>query len=347
MDQYDRIMKKIALTCIAGLLSIASLFAQTGEKQLKYWGSPENYLNAQGLVLLEMVDQAMDLYPPSTEFSFPRKQALCNFDAVIHNTVYDTTDHLRDFATVRAEKVIADFNTSMGKGVKIYKIYNDGFIIRTRDFSFAVDLNARLGKILPNEVMRKLVNRCSGLFITHNHPDHYDMDVVNMFKAQGKPIYAIDEFRPEDNEIHHCYPPKKDTPMDIKVQMGGNTMKVKIFPGHQDQLQDNNYVFYLPGGITVAHTGDQYNQEDMKWIKNFHKEVKNLDVLIMECWINDMPDCIAGYSPKVIVTGHENEIGHTIDHREAFWLTYYKMQEVHKVTTPYVIMGWGEWYEYK
>ena len=111
-------MKKTAIICLAALLSCLNIYAQTGEKQLKYWGSPENYLNAQGLVLLEMVDEAMDLYPPSTEFSFPRKQALCNFDAVIHNTLYDKTDHLKDFATKRAKKVLADLEQPMGKGVR-------------------------------------------------------------------------------------------------------------------------------------------------------------------------------------------------------------------------------------
>ena len=41
---------------------------------------------------------------------------------------------------------------------------------------------------------------------------------------------------------------------------------------------------------------------------------------------------------------HENEMGHSIDHREPFWLTYQKMEKINK---PSLIMGWGEWYLYR
>ena len=344
-NTVSSIIQKAGMSFLA--LSFTALcMAQEGTKQLQYWGSPENYLSAQGTILLENVDKAFDLYPPSTKYSFPRKQALLNFDAVVHNTFYDSTSHLRDFAAVRVRKVLADLDKPMGKGARFYKIYNDGFIIRTKDLTFAVDLNGRAGQILSDELVRQLVSHCSGLFITHNHSDHYDMNVVDEFKAQNKPVYAIDEFRPDDPEIIHCYPPIAGKSKDINVLLGGKSMAVKIFPGHQDNLQCNNYVFYLPNGYTVAHIGDQYNEKDMPMIDGFNKEVK-LDVLIMECWINDEPRSIAGYNPRLILSGHENEIGHTIDHREAFWLSYYKMEEVHKVTTPYVIMGWGEWFTYK
>lgn len=331
---------------ILSILALTLAFTCQAQELKSMHEKPDLYLDEQGKAFLKNIDEAFDLYPPSTEFSFPRKQALLLFDAVAHNTFYDKTSHLKDFATSRASKVLADLEKPMRKGVRLYKIYNDGFIIRTRELTFAVDLNGRAGTILPDDVMQKLVDYCSGLFITHNHSDHYDMNVVNMFKAQGKPIYAIDEFRPDDAEIIHCYPPVPGKSRDIDVLLGGRPMKVKIFPGHQGELQDNNYVFYLPNGKTVAHIGDQFLDKDMEWIDNVHEEVA-IDVLIMECWINQEPRAIAGYNPKLIISGHENEMGHTIDHREAFWLTYYKMEEVYKVKTPHVIMGWGEWYTYK
>ncbi len=331
---------------ILSILALSLAFTCQAQELKSMHGNPDLYLDEQGKAFLKNIDEAFDLFPPSTEFSFPRKQALLLFDAVAHNTFYDKTAHLKDFAASRAGKVLADLGKPMGRGVRLYKIYNDGFIVRSREITFAVDLNGRAGSILPDEVMQSLVDYCSGLFITHNHSDHYDMNVVNMFKAQGKPIYAIDEFRPDDAEIIHCYPPVPGKSLDIDALLGGKSMKVKIFPGHQGELQDNNYVFYLPNGKTVAHIGDQFLDKDMEWIDNVHKEV-DIDVLIMECWINQEPRAIAGYAPKLIISGHEDEMGHTIDHREAFWLTYYKMEEVYKVKTPYVIMGWGEWYTYK
>lgn len=335
-------MKKKILLFAAVALSINC----QSQELVNMHGKPELYLDQQGKAFLKNVDEAFDLYPPTTEFSFQRKQALLLFDAVAHNTFYDKTSHLKDFATMRAGKVLVDLGKPFENGVRLYKIYNDGFIIRTKGLTFAVDLNSRAGTIVSEEVMSQLVNHCAGLFITHNHSDHYDLKVVDMFKSQGKPVYAIDEFRPDDPDIIHCYPPAPGKSRDLDAALGGTSMKVRIFPGHQGDLQDNNYVFYLPEGYTVAHIGDQFLDNDMEWIDHVHEEV-DIDVLIMECWINQEPRAIAGYGPKLIVSGHENEMGHTIDHREAFWLTYLKMEEVYKVQTPHVIMGWGEWFTYR
>ena len=52
-------------------------------------------------------------------------------------------------------------------------------------------------------------------------------------------------------------------------------------------------------------------------------------------------ELVNGFNPKLVISGHENEMGHTIDHREAFWLTFQKMEEIKR---NYVVMGWGEWF---
>ena len=34
-------------------------------------------------------------------------------------------------------------------------------------------------------------------------------------------------------------------------------------------------------------------------------------------------------------------MGHTIDHREAFWLAFHKMEPINH---DYIVMAWGEWF---
>lgn len=50
-----------------------------------------------------------------------------------------------------------------------------------------------------------------------------------------------------------------------------------------------------------------------------------------------------GYNPGLIIPSHENELGHTIDHREAYALNYSRWN------VPYdkIIMTWGELYHYQ
>ena len=54
-----------------------------------------------------------------------------------------------------------------------------------------------------------------------------------------------------------------------------------------------------------------------------------------------MEKFVSGIQPALVITGHENEMGHTIDHREAYWLTFRRMNGI---KVPYVVMAWGESY---
>jgi hypothetical protein len=53
---------------------------------------------------------------------------------------------------------------------------------------------------------------------------------------------------------------------------------------------------------------------------------------------------IRGFSPKLVITGHENELGHSVDHREPFWLTY---DRLHESPAPFLMMTWGESFHYR
>ena len=336
---------RISLVLLAAMFFQVNVAGQNAKRELRYWGSPDNYLNAQGLVMLDLVNEALDSCPPSPEPSLIRKQALYNLDAVLHDTKFDGSELVKDFAASRVDRVLKDFEKPMSgkEGIRIYKVYNDGFILRSSKAVVAVDLTGKEGRLIPDSLMTKVVDLCDVLFITHNHDDHCDGNVVEMFASKGKPVYAISNFATQDKRVNLI---RYDAPKDLKVKLPGYSLKVKVFPGHQDDLINNVYVFTMPDGITAALLGDQYNREDMAWIKTMKNVVPDLDVLCINCWSNDMADYLSGFSPKVVITGHEDELGHTIDHREAFWLTYYKMSEVYKVTVPYVIMAWGECYAY-
>jgi hypothetical protein len=49
-------------------------------------------------------------------------------------------------------------------------------------------------------------------------------------------------------------------------------------------------------------------------------------------------------NPKLILTGHENEMGHTVDHREDYTQTY---NHLFGVPYPFIVMAWGESFLYR
>jgi 5'-3' exonuclease len=166
--------------------------------------------------------------------------------------------------------------------------------------------------------------------------DGFDVFMVTPDKDYGQLISdRIFQYKPgrsggEDEII--------DKEMTLKK---GQKLKFKILPGHQSDMMNNIYVVTTEEKKTVVQTGDQYHKEDINWIMNIHQEIPRPDALLVNCWTHRMNDLVEGFAPKYIITGHENEMGHTIDHREAFWLTFQKMEEIKR---DYVVMGWGEWF---
>jgi L-ascorbate metabolism protein UlaG (beta-lactamase superfamily) len=310
-------------------------------KKMIFWGDSASFLKAQTTYMLDLVDKTLTDNPPRLSNSVARKLALYNFDAIVHEKKYDNSEALHAFIGSRMKTVINDLAKPLQSGMKIYKVYNDGFVIRTKSTTIAIDLCGRRGTFVPDSLMRLIVNKCEALYISHNHDDHADENVIPMFVKDKKPIYAPTEVYPSNNNINHIYPEKM---ISEKTLLKSSKIQINIVPGHQDDLLNNIYVITFPEGFTIAHLGDQYNKNDLPSLKNIYTKIPSVDALLVDCWISNMAEIIEDFNPKIVVTGHENEMGHSIDHREPFWLTYQKMEKINK---PSLIMGWGEWYLYR
>ena len=340
-----------ALCCIESicffLLTINTANAQENSviEKTEYWGESDIYLNNQAFKMFDLIDRALTENSPSTGNAMVRKLALYNLDVMLHESRYDNSEPLIQFISSRINKVIADLSCPISGGMRIYKIYNDGFIVRTSSTIIAFDLVRGLCKgktLISDNLMKSLAERCDILFITHNHSDHADPVVANMFINADKPVIVPPEVWIDNVNVTHW---RSDKLLDKQVSLKkGQNLQVKILPGHQDELQNNIYVVTTKEGLTVAHTGDQYLKKDMAWLTNIKREIPQPDVMTIICWAARMKDFIEAFAPKVIVTAHENEMGHSIDHREAYWLTYQKME---KMSCPYYILSWGEWFDIK
>ena len=342
-------MKKLFLTLLFGTLAAASTtsFAQTKNAEpVAFWGKEDAYLLKQAAKMFALTDQALTENPPVVGAPMARKLALYNLDAMLHEVKYDNTEPFCDFIDSRIGKVIEDMKNPVKKGVKIYKVYNDGFVARTKSANIAFDLvrgECKKQKLLSDDQIDTIIEKCDVLFLSHNHGDHVDKYVVNKFIEAGKPVIAASEILPDLKGVTHYRSESEILDEEVMLK-SGEKLQVKIFPGHQSPMMCNIYVVTTPDKYTLAHTGDQYDKNDMEWIATIKDNAPKIDALTINCWSYQIADAIKGFNPRYVITGHENEMGHTIDHREAFWLTFQKMEPVEH---DYVVMAWGEWFSFK
>ena len=334
------VLNSFVIACIAGIPAACLAQNTVKERLWEYWGQKETYLDHQADVILGLVDETLLHNPSSPTPSAERQLALAALDAVVHDTRNDDSPQLHAFIDRRVARLAKELDIPVKKGLRISKIYNDAFIVQSKSCTVGFDLcGTRKGmKIVPDSLMREIVSRCAMLFISHRDSDHADKNVVAMAAEMNIPVYS-----PEDYDNGQVIKIRTEDFGEQPLKTASGTeILVRALPGHQDKLQNNIYVVAFPEGQTVVHCGDQYKKEDLEWLRNASAKLsRRPDVLIIDCWAMEMKETILGFNPKLVISGHEDEMGHSIDHREAFWLTQYKLDEM-TLPVPTVILAWGE-----
>ena len=320
------------------------------------------YMNRQDKAFLSEINKSLNDYPPQYPVQRERYLALLLLDAVLHDPYTAFRTPVQQFFHQRMENVLTELeNSKVKEGAMIWKLYNMGFIVRTKTVTIAFDLvrgnsSRSKGFELSDDIMKRFVDQCDILFISHRHYDHVDMGVAKEFVKQGKPVVAPPEvWRNEEiySQITHL---KRDASLMQKLTVKDGKIKLKmvIYPGHQmSGIENNVSLVFTPEGLSFCHMGDQINEGDFmidyKWIDNVHKHHK-VDVLMPSCWTNEIYRIVKGFDPQLVIPGHENELGHPVDDRVPFWddsefleLTYPQLK---KSDYPLLLMTWGESYHY-
>jgi L-ascorbate metabolism protein UlaG (beta-lactamase superfamily) len=350
----------------AGLLALAATgwTQEALQNKPSFISSPRRLLTAPELPdapdtwidnSFRWVDYILETYPPSIEEFPARRAALIRLDDILHIESAPRKAIVQRYYRHRLESAIEEIeNTKVTQGMRIWKLYNHGFLVRTPTVSFTVDIVPGVVRVpefsLPQDLMQRLVSQSDATFISHLHNDHANQQVARMFLAQHKPVIAPEGLWSETADLAAglTYPKRStDVTHSVPLKGGSQALKVVAYPGHQSKSPIVNvHLITTPEGYTVVHTGDQSGFEgpggDFDWIAQIGRD-HVVDALMVNCWTNELGRVIRGVNPELVITGHENEMGHTVDHREDYTQTYNHLFEVRY---PFVLMTWGESYLY-
>lgn len=338
-------MKKIHLLL---LLSLLHCYAFGQRDRFAYWDDPKGMIATQTGILLAEIENHLIKHPPAPSNDSGRKLALYTLDAIYHDERTDGSNAVKDFFERRYLRVAEDLSSRSGDPkMTVYKLYNHGFIIRTATATFGFDVvtgpykQDKRTPLVSDSTIHRLIDQCDVLFVSHFHADHADEAVARYSLEKGKTVVAPEGLW--DNLKGKLLHLRKDHVFDQQLEMqNGHALKVHVLPGHQgDRVLNNIYIVTTEEGHSVAHTGDQANEKDLEWISDVSKTVST-DVLLVNCWNQHISEIVRGLNPRLIIPGHENELAHSIDHREPHWLTYQHVKDIGK---PYVLMTAGEYYK--
>jgi hypothetical protein len=215
------------------------------------------------------------------------------------------------------EQSVAEIKaTKVTRGAVIWKLYNMGYVVKTRDACFALDLNQRGSEALTGVLDFAIVS--------HIHGDHNNTLFLDAMIAAGKKVYTP------------FY--KKGTLIDTTREFNFGGVNVRFTMNKQADVpvivaqincgpSANNY--------TIYHIGDARLLEELNPTRHV-----NLFILHIENAINTSQS-VARVKPDITVYDHVMELGHAVDKwRWSYQYTYNKIKNLDPAKS--WILTWGE-----
>ena len=221
---------------------------------------------------------------------------------------YRRDGNTRGFASLEKleaafEKVFREVKETVvtGSAPAVWSVYNMGYIVKTRESLFSIDLVHRRDL--------EFAPLLDFALITHNHGDHYRMDFYKAMDSAGKTVVSnfLDNYG------------VKDWNKDGGFIRGVKTFKFKDVEvrtsliDHNDYLIDFTTAFEIKvGDFILYHTGDSGRGTEPKLNTVWGRP--DLWLFFPGCGI-DTVKAVKKVNAKRIVFGHLWELGHAQNHQ--------------------------------
>jgi len=291
-------------------------------------GPQETHVYAQGVtdpvifqatadyveVTTDQMAQAMEIDPPQNSAAPPISGTAWTLHELTLLAMYekellqvrDNPDlTIESLYAQRMAHMVTEFQQPVTDGIRIWMMYNHGFVIKSPTGSFAFDLRDGAPFPLPwnYELPQSLLDQIDILFISHEHDDHWQARVADAILAAGGNVVYPDVAGTQYDLTAHGNVPM--APDDNLTLSGFN------ITAHYGEHSAPNRIYEVatPEGIRVMHTGDTQGSQ---WIPEAGTEP--VDVMLPNCWIDGLGvkafsphgliNAINQAQPKLMIPGH-------------------------------------------
>ncbi len=201
--------------------------------------------------------------------------------------------------------VESEINEPVLTGVRIWSMYNHGFIVKTPGTVFAFDLVHGYPSWkyrIPDAILKQI----QVLFVSHKHADHRDTSVSHAIMDFGGKVVTPLEDKLIGYDMVYVSPGEE-------LDVAG--LHVKVYDGLHGDIPVRMFEVTTPEGLTIMHTGDNQTSETLP-------AGLKVDILLLNAWVNEsgsvpamigVRNSIKKLNPSLTILGHFQELSHSYD----------------------------------
>jgi L-ascorbate metabolism protein UlaG (beta-lactamase superfamily) len=244
-------------------------------------------------------------HPPCTGNKKVRKEAILALDEYLKNNLSTIDPDISALYENMMGYVESEINDPVLTGVRIWSMYNHGYIVKTPSTTFAFDLingYRQWNYRIPDSILEQI----QVLFVSHRHDDHRDLSIIKAIKGFGGEVVMPSEDKPGDFGTIYPSPGQELTVAGLQV---------KAYDGLHGTIPVRIFQITTPEGLTIMHTGDNQTSDTLP-------DGVTVDILLLNAWVNDsgsasaivgMRNSINKLTPRLTIPGHIHELGHRYD----------------------------------
>lgn len=223
-------------------------------------------------------------------------------------------------------------------------VYNMGVLIRSSEKTIAIDIRWDGTK----DEAQKIAENIDMLFLTHPHSDHYSPIMLQAAINAGKPVVLPCQLKDWQNDKAIIIDKELTAPKEL------NFVRICSLRGDQGENIPNNVYLIEFNGWRILHQGDN----EVWDIQEKLSEMPRADVIIAPSW-NGIQNLLTpalkapryrGQGEPLFLPLHNNEMRHTVDHRESYWELFNRKDRMGNTTyhyPPFVLLDNGDNYIYE
>jgi L-ascorbate metabolism protein UlaG (beta-lactamase superfamily) len=251
------------------------------------------------------IETTLRSYPPCTGKKEMRKDAIMALDAYLKDDDSSLSLDMRTLYRNMIGFVKSEITEPVTSGVRIWSMYNHGFIVKTPSTVFAFDLINGYPS-WQYQIPDAILEQIQVLFISHRHDDHNDPTIIRAITDFGGQVVMPVEDKHFSQDLVYLA-------ADEEVTLAG--LHIKAYDGLHGNIPVRMYAVTTPEGLTILHTGDNQTSETLP-------DDLTVDILLLNAWVNEsgsaspvegMRNSINKLTPRLTILGHIQELGHLYD----------------------------------